>query len=239
MGVSISIKPTYLYLQANKDDSSGRQTVTTNSPSGPRLEPQDGGLIPPPAWAAPQRTEVMQRWVDFTGRRSYLDSPPCDVLFLLDCYYASAAAIGAGQELIAAHAAQTDSPRTPGHFPFTEAMIHELEQAYSSGKYLTTALLYGNLLQKSLDGSLERIPIHAELSHLSRKSIFILPQPPTLAGPLSSKLRPDDIPLFVSLHAQLGHASSRIGEELATWFAQTKPSWVEKVNIRDSWKSSS
>jgi hypothetical protein len=91
-------------------------------------------------------------WLDFCGPRNLLATSPSDVLFLLDCCHAAGAAIGApGKELIAACAIESIA-RTPGYGSFTTALVQELQHATTSEEYLSAAMLFAKLLQKSFNG---------------------------------------------------------------------------------------
>lgn len=158
------------------------------------------------------------------------------MLFLLDCCHAGGTAIGARKELIAACAIETTT-KAPGYHSFTSALVQELEHASTTGKYLTAAMLYRNLLQKTFDGTLDTSPVHAELSAESRTSILLIPGPSLqLATPASW---PNNIPISVVLDVQLRDATTNVVEQLTSWLTKSKPYCVEKVKFRTSWNSRS
>lgn len=145
---------------------------------------------------------MKQTWVNFVKSRDYLCSRSCDVLFLLDCCYATGAVIGTGKELIAASA--IEAPTKTSRCSFTTALIQELEHASPFGNYLTAAMLYRNPLQKSSNGSLPFSPIHAELLYSrSRTSILLIPERNSnLTRPIPAWW-PNNIPVSVPLNVHL------------------------------------
>jgi hypothetical protein len=111
------------------------------------------------------------------------------------------AAIGWGKELIAACAVEA---KVPGYRSLATASVQELEHASTSAIYLTAAMLYRNLIQRALNGSLNARrhqsmpscrPMHAP--------IFLIPQ-----RPFTPPTWPNDIPVSVTLSIWLRETSS-------------------------------
>ncbi|KAK2802187.1 hypothetical protein FQN51_004868 [Onygenales sp. PD_10] len=192
---------------------------------------------PPAPWAAGQ-TRILQTWVDFTPARNHLCAKSSGVLFLLDCCHAAGAAIGSGKELIAAFAIESIA-KEPGYSSFTSAIIQELQHASAVGEYLTAAILYRKLLQKTFHGSLKTSPVHVEFSTTGQSSILLLPQKPSNMIHSMPATWPNNIPVSVVLSVDLRDASSNVLAELASWLRRSRPSRAEKVKFRSSWKSGS
>ena len=178
-----------------------------------------------------------QKWLDFCRPRDLLATSPSDVLFLLDCCHAAGAAIGATEkELIAACAIESIA-RTPGYNSFTTALVQELQHATTSGEYLSTAMLFAKLLQKSFNGSLVHSPLHVEMSPKARASIMLLPRPPLLLSLPSPVTWPNNIPVSVVLSVQLRDGTSKTLYEIKTWLTKSKPPRVSRVFLKSAWPS--
>ncbi|PGH00779.1 hypothetical protein AJ79_08117 [Helicocarpus griseus UAMH5409] len=188
----------------------------------------------PPGFSSNTQRPVFrhQTQLDFQDPQDFLCRLPLDVLILLDCRYVGETALGGRKELMAACAYESSS-RYPGYCSFTTALVRELEHAVLTKRYLTTGMLYAKLVQKALNGSLKSTPVHVDLSHTLRRSIFLLPlhQPPT---PVTY---PRNIPLSIVLSVQLRERSLDAPQDLTSWITRSKPSCVGRVKFHRYWKS--
>ncbi|KAK2812727.1 hypothetical protein FQN50_001055 [Emmonsiellopsis sp. PD_5] len=156
-----------------------------------------------PPWVEVQ-TQVIQKWVEFTSPRKILCSGPSNILFLLDCCHAVGAPIGRGKELIASCAIESKTKTMGmGYGSFTTALVQELQHASAVGEYLTAAMLYRKLLQKTFNGDLDRNPIHAEFSTAGQSSILLLQQRPLNTIRPMPATWPNSIPVSVVLSVHL------------------------------------
>ncbi|KAL8728497.1 MAG: hypothetical protein Q9181_005322 [Wetmoreana brouardii] len=117
------------------------------------------------------------------AKEGTLDDTSADVLYLLDCCYATTAGIRAGKELIAACSIEAGTP-IPGPHSFTAGIVQELNNACGnpavrrSPYYLTAAQLCFKLYDQVFRGALKNTPVHTErmVGPFPRSSILIVPR---------------------------------------------------------------
>lgn len=199
-----------------------------------------GQILPPQK----QQFQTRQSTLDFVPTRGHFCNQNCDVLLLLNTCHAAGVAIGGGKELIAACTVAAETRGSPDHDSFKTALVQQLLEhaATSTGEYLTGAMLYRNLLQKTLKEELNfqsYIYIYAEFHPSSRKSILLKPQGTSLTCSIPATTWPNNVPVSVVLNVQLGDATERTRDELVTWLTKNKPGCVERIRFRAVWKSNS
>ncbi|KAL8772817.1 MAG: hypothetical protein Q9209_002162 [Squamulea sp. 1 TL-2023] len=124
-------------------------------------------------------TYMMSVELDFSiAKKATLDASSADVLYLLDCCYATTAGIAPGKELIAACSIDRTT-LAPGYRSFTASIVQELNHAYSGHTpyHLTVSQIWFKLLEKVWKGHLKYTPVHVErqVGSQPRSSILLAP----------------------------------------------------------------
>ena len=164
-----------------------------------------------------------------------LDLCTCDVLYLLDCCYPSAAAMSPGKELIAASAFEPTEDSGHPDSSFTEKLVEVLQYACIDRTNLTVAQIWSVMLAHAHKGNLELMSIHTEMypSPSPCSSIILTPltepKPYTAMNVFPLGTYPQDIRALLSITVREANPA-QLSLHLRTWLSN-KPGGFEDVGV--------
>ena len=160
-----------------------------------------------------------------------------DVLYILDCCYASSTAIGGTKELLAACAIDRTTPGAGFPGSFTSVLVETLKRA--EGCQFTVAQLHGKMTREFYDHELTTSPVHVELSAemVTYGSIVLAPlrNGSTSVTPHQKVLRPfgtskSEPKVLVSVHLSDIKTPPNT-QQWTQWLSSHLPSGVEEIRI--------
>jgi hypothetical protein len=168
-------------------------------------------------------------------RRETIDRAKADVLILLDCCYASGAAIGEGKELIAATAYGSTAYNGPKSF--SSNLIQQIQHTATTKQILTTPQLYARLATKPfiLDANgqpeLASTPIHVQNYDTHRMPIYLAPLFPSSGWVAARHPLIFAQPVNVLLGVHLADANHANLQEMRWWLTRSRPDSVHRVEL--------
>ncbi|KAL9002090.1 MAG: hypothetical protein Q9188_004963 [Gyalolechia gomerana] len=185
-----------------------------------------------------QNSEVFVDWME---HRTYTDHAQADTLYILDCCYASVAAIEDNNELLAASGRESTagSELTTS---FCSVFTNCMEAL--AGCPITVAQIHAHLLRFAHENRLQATPVHATLSR-NRPSITLqaLNQENTGTS-FEERMQPyqamGDSPLRVLIKVKIQGAATRPKiAEWTRWLTTNLPSNVAEISVEAAFEGNS
>lgn len=160
-----------------------------------------------------------------------------DVLYILDCCYASSLAIMGKRELLAATAIDRPAPGAGSPDSFTRVLIETLNKA--NGRAFTAAQLHAEMTRSYYKNELTTTPVHVELSGamVTKGSIVLAPLrngstavPPHIQSPRpfgTLKVQPK---ILLSVHLSDLETPPSV-QQWTNWLSSHLPSGTEDTEI--------
>ena len=160
-----------------------------------------------------------------------------DILYIMDCCYASSVAIEGTKELLAACAIDRTTPGAGHPGSFIRVLVETLERA--NGNQFTIAQLHGMMTRAYYQNELTTTPVHVELSAemVARGSIVLAPltNGSTAVAPHQRVPRPFGTPnlnpkVLISVHLS-DVKSSPNAQQWIQWLSSHLPSGIEEIQV--------